>query len=255
MNVLSELIDDLLCQCESHDSSPASSPAADTSLAQTAQPDTLVMRVRQVLEQMGELLSQEDLPVLDQDSPTDEIRLRILNHWQELTSSIHGIRQHMESLEQDIARMQPWGDFDVLKLDKLAAHGIVVRFWRIGLHNLPATPDAQFLVQQQAHVISQDAEWMYYVTIQQTGSQPVAFSRAEAIEVCPCPISTLIMLQTRDKDKLQRLETLRADYALAHYAEVYAALRQLLPPGSPMPQLQSGHKSLRQKLRLLFANR
>lgn len=251
MTLLNELIEDLYRKTVASTDriSAAADPAAPAS--ENGLHDAHVDRIRRVLTEMSQHLTLDDQLRLDVPPPTDEIRLRIMNHWEQLTQSITGIHDHMKSLENDIAKMQPWGDFDVIKVEQLAALGVYVKFWRIAHKKLPAQNNEQAMIEQQLCPISQDAEWVYFVTINADDEHPAPVG-AEPIEICPCPISTLIMLQTRDKDSLRRFEMLREDYALAHYSEMYAALRQALPPGTPLPQLKAGHRSLREKIRHLI---
>lgn len=254
MTLLNQFIDELLAQSihaepPQHDAVPtAASPAVDSAdEAHTA-------RLRRVLDEMGQLLSQADLPQLDDIIPTSEALLRILNHWDQLNQSIAGIHQHMESLEADIARMQPWGDFDVMKVEQLASRGIHLRFWRAPIGHTIDDYTATFIVRHHVRIISHDSQWEYFVTIDNGSSIPQPVD-AQPVEICPCPISTLIMLQTRDKDTLRRLETRRDDYALAHYSEVYTSLRQLLPSDAPMPQLRAERHGLRQTIARIFTRK
>lgn len=251
MTPLHELIDELYRQTMA-EAAPVGTAAASCPLPTGSEPGARVQRLRRVLDEMGERLTADDQLRLDDVAPpTEEICLRILTHWQQLTQSIEGIREHEQSLEADIARMQPWGDFDVMKVEQLAERGVHICFWRVRL--VAMTDDMSHLddTELQLCPVSQDAEWAYYVTIG-TESSPKPLASAERVEICPCPVSTLIMLQTRDKDARRRLETLRDDYALAHYGEMYAALRQALPPGSPLPLLRQPHRGLRQRIREMF---
>lgn len=253
MTLLNELLDELRDEAMARNASPAAMPVATDSSAPN-QRDAHTERLHRVLVEMGQVLDPDEQPPLDAQPPSDEICLRILNHWEQFGASMNGIREHIASLDRDISLMQPWGDFDVMKVEQLKDQGVYVRFWRADVQFLPTTSEASLYVEHRVRVISQDAQWVYFVTIDDKASRYYFPPHAEAVEICPCPISTLIMLQTRDKDSLRRIEMLRGDYALAHYAEVYAALRQALPPGQPLPLLQREHRSLRQKIHQIFRN-
>lgn len=254
MTSLNELLDELYAQATTECGQP-SMPTVEPDATTPNEPDGYVERLRRVLVEMSQLLDPDEQPRLDSVPPSDEVCLRILNHWEQLGTSLSGIREHIESLDRDISLMQPWGDFDVMKVEQLAAKGIYVHFWRIEVGKLPPEADVASYVEHQARVVSQDAQWVYFVTVDDEPTPGLVAVGAEAVEVCPCPISTLIMLQTRDKDSLRRIETLRGDYALAHFDEVYAALRQALPPDQPMPQLQPEHIGLRQKIARIFTGK
>ena len=252
MNILNDLIEtlyrDSLTDSMTHGHAAGPSDCTQDPSAH----DTQTERIRRVLVEMGELLSQDDQPRLDEEAPSAEICQRILRHWEQFSSSAQGIRDHISSLESDISRMQPWGDFDVMKLDELTQGGIYIRFRKFPINRMTElqAPE-QGLIDLHIRIVSQDADWVYFVSIGNSDEQTTPYE-AEPVEICPCPISTLIMLQTRDKDSLRALETLRGDYALAHYGEMYAALREALPAGSPLPQLQTPHRGLRQRLRQML---
>lgn len=251
MNELNELIEQLYKEHTSA-SKPKDRVAGGLSAIANPAEDARISRIRQVLIEMGSLLKAEDQPVVDVEPPTETICLRILNHWESMTHSLHGIKQHMLSLEQDIVKMQPWGNFDVMKVEQLATEGCHIRFWtmpipKFALYSAEATDQSV-----RFYPVTQDSEFCYFVTVsegQETLRMP---DGASEVEICPCPVSTLIMLQTRDKDTLKKMETLLGDYALVHYGEVYASLRQALPPGAPMPTLEPAHKGLRHKLHQIF---
>lgn len=250
MSVLSEIIDQLYEQ-----SQQSASLANHTGAVEDAATDRhLVDRLWRVLTEMADVLTTDEQPEGDDVAPSPEVCLRIMNHWDAMTQSEEGIRSHMASLEADIARMQPWGDFDVMKVEALAHRGIRVRFWITPLSQLAQCLSHPQLAEHCPQVISQDASRAYLVTVS-TEDSPLVMPTALATEadICPCPISTLIMLQTRDKDSLKQVENLRGDYALAHFSEVYAALRQLLPPDADMPELRRNLPTLRQRLHRLFA--
>ncbi len=208
-------------------------------------------RMYRVLVEMGALLNEDDQPTIE-ESPSEEALLRILNHWEAMTHSVKGIKEHMQSLEQDIAKMQPWGDFDVMKVEQLANHGCHIRFWQMDGELLASKVAEPWFIDCNVLVVTRDIEVSYFVTVTDSDERPAVPSEAEEISICPCPVSTLIMLQTRDKDKLKKMETLLGDYALVHYGEVYSALRKKLPEGTEMPQLIHKRETLRDKLRNLF---
>lgn len=210
-----------------------------------------VSRLLRVLTEMSSMLRLEDQPEINPQPPTEEARLLILNHWESMMQKERGIRQHMQSLDQDIIKMQPWGNFDVMKVDQLHAFGCHLRFWTIDT-NLPSWDPDSWIPSTGDLIVSRDGGIIHLVTVTLGDQMPNVPIEAQEVEICPCPISTLIMLQTRDKDSLRKLDTLLGDYALCHYGEVYTALRQVLPEGTPLPQLEPEHRSLRHKLQQLF---
>lgn len=253
LNELNDLIERLYAETFHEGGLQQQSANSVDTEAATTDSGEYVNRLRQVLDEMGAMLQTEDQPNMAETAPDEAACLRILNHWEQMMLSAAGHRQHMMSLERDIQKMQPWGNFDVMKVEQLASAGCQIRFWRIAAHLLPLRLAEGTWNCNNLKVVTQDLETAYFVTITtetETAPEP---ADAEEVDICPCPVSTLIMLQTRDKDSLRQLETLQGDYALCHYGEVYNALLELLPEGAPLPQLATEHTGLRQRLHALFS--
>lgn len=269
MNELNDLIEGLYRETFEDGRLPQQSAPSAIAPSEPEKRDQQIVRLRQVLDEMGAMLQSEDQPNMSESAPDEAACLRILNHWEQMMLSAHGLRQHIQSLELDIQKMQPWGNFDVMKVEQLASAGCVIRFWKIPAHLLALRIAEEDWKDWELKVIAQDPETVFFVTvgtstnsaanstniIDPSANQPFQIRDAEEVDICPCPVSTLIMLQTRDKDSLKKLETLQGDYALCHYGEVYNALRQLLPEGTPLPQLQPERIGLRQRLHALFSKR
>lgn len=251
MTHLKELIDRL------YDEVVQSQDAANPD---TAQPDEWVEsdfdteRLRGALTQMASCLQPEDLQDVQEAQALDvDATSRLLVQWGNLCSSMEGLRRHMQELDADITRMQPWGDFDVVKLEQLHQHECQILFWTMPIDIFASQASESWAVDSQAQLVSEDTSQAYFITLQ-LGNEEVAMPpEATRVEICPCPVSTLIMLQTRDKDSLKRLQTMQGDFALAHYAELRETLRTLLPAGSMLPgQKLSRRQQLKARLKKLF---
>lgn len=251
MTHLKELIDRL------YDEVVQSQDAANPD---TAQPDEWVEsdfdteRLRGALTQMASCLQAEDLQDVQEAQTLDvDATSRLLVQWGNLCSSMEGLRRHMQELDADITRMQPWGDFDVVKLEQLRQHECQILFWTMPIDIFASQASESWAVDSQAQLVSEDTSQAYFITLQ-LGNEEVAMPpEATRVEICPCPVSTLIMLQTRDKDSLKRLQTMQGDFALAHYAELRETLRTLLPAGSMLPgQKLSRRQQLKARLKKLF---
>ena len=251
MTHLKELIDRL------YDEVVQSQDAANPD---TSQPDEWVEsdfdteRLRGALTQMASCLQPEDLQDVQEAQALDvDATSRLLVQWGNLCSSMEGLRRHMQELDADITRMQPWGDFDVVKLEQLRQHECQILFWTMPIDIFASQASESWAVDSQAQLVSEDTSQAYFITLQ-LGNEEVAMPpEATRVEICPCPVSTLIMLQTRDKDSLKRLQTMQGDFALAHYAELRETLRTLLPAGSMLPgQKLSRRQQLKARLKKLF---
>lgn len=207
--------------------------AGAMSAATQAEVERLSATYAEMLEVLGDEADslEEVLPGTAPDAAAMQL---IVTQWQKLRQSIDGLSQHIESLEQDIRTMQPWGDFDVSKVERLRQWGCPLRFWTLRSDRFAQLP-TQHPEGLRLHMVADDGETAYFVTL---GMIPTGFLPPDvrAVELCPSPVSTLIMLQTRDRDSLKRLTTLQGDFALAHCTEVQCALRQLLPADTPLPQ-------------------
>lgn len=214
-------------------------------------------RLHQTLSQMSDVLQKEDLLDLQEATPLPaEETLRLLKQWDGVCRSIEGLKRHIQELEADIEKMQPWGDFDVVKLEQLKQHDCHVRFWTMPVATMATMVTEPWYADYQTLTVSHDAANVYFITVTVGDEQPQMPAQAKPVEICPCPVSTLIMLQTRDKDSIKRVQTLQGDFALAHYAELLATLRTVSPEEAELPQKKHHHRqSLRARMKRLFSNR
>lgn len=213
-------------------------------------------QLRLTLVQMADVLQKEDLADLQEADPLSAAETaHYLKQWNGVCRSLEGLKRHTQELEADIERMQPWGDFDVVKLEKLQQHDCHVRFWTMPVATMATMVTEPWYTDHQTMVVSHDKANVYFITVT-VGDEPLPMpEQARQVEICPCPVSTLIMLQTRDKDSIKRVQTLQGDFALAHYAELLATLRTALPEGTALPQKKHHAMSLRARMRKLFTNR
>ncbi len=251
MSNLKELIDRLYDEVvQSQDAADPDTPLAD----EWEGSDLDTERLRGALTQMASCLQPEDMQDTQDGEVLDiETTSRLLAQWGNLCSSMEGLHRHMKELDADINRMQPWGDFDVVKLEQLKQHDCQVLFWTMPIDVYAAQATEPWFTDSQALLVSEDTSLAYFITLQLGNEEVVLPPEATRVEICPCPVSTLIMLQTRDKDSLKRLQTMQGDFALAHYAELRETLRSLLPAGASLPgQKLSRRQQLKARLKKLF---
>ena len=251
MSKLKELIDQLYEEVtQQNDEVISEDGAIDSIFFSDIDPE----RLRGSLLQMGELLHIEDMAGMHVATPLviDEA-IRLILEWEGICNSIEGLKRHMRELDADIVRMQPWGDFDVVKLEQLSQHDCHIRFWTLPVDIFATQVTEPWYIDHQATLVSQDAANAYFITISVGNEIPQMPVLAQSVEICPCPVSTLIMLQTRDKDSLKRLKTKQGDFALAHYTELRETLRTLLPDGAELPTKHFSHRQiLKLKLKKIF---
>ncbi len=251
MSNLKELIDHLY---EEVVMLPAEVQKEDEAVTDDFDTDIDPERLRLAVRQMSECLQQEDLGDLQAAAILNlEDTTRLLMQWESICNGISGLNRHMKELDEDIARMQPWGDFDVVKLNQLQQHDCNVMFWKMPVSIMATMTTESWYNDYQATIISHDQSDAYFITISLMNETPEMPALAERLEICPCPVSTLIMLQTRDKDSLKRMQTKQGDFALAHYAELRETLRSVLPPGTVLPKQHVSHRQLlKARLHKLF---
>ena len=216
--------------------------------------DIDIDRLHRAVAQMTTCLQIEDLKDMQEQQPVvAEDVARLLLQWENLCNSVAGLKRHIQELDADIARMQPWGDFDVVKVEQLRQYDCHIRFWRMPVSCIASMSSEPWYTDLQVTVISHDQSDAYFVTISLGDETPNLPQQAKEIEICPCPVSTLIMLQTRDKDSLKRTQNLQGDFALAHYAELRETLRLLLPPGVELPKKKISHRqAIKARLKKVF---
>lgn len=254
MNQLNELIEHLYREGIEEGQLLQKQDVAGTLLvpADASTPD--LDRIRVMLEQMTQHLGAKEKSLLTdtQTSTLDYGQVQqLLLYWEKLQSDIEALKAHIRSLESDIVMMQPWGDFDVLKVEQLRQHGCNIRFWLMKSGQLALQQSEEWYTRCNVLKVDQDTDWDYFVTVTtQDDTLPDLPPEAQEQAICPCPVSTLIMLQTRDKDSLKQLEAEQASFTQMHYASLLHTLRQQ-DPSSGLPQDKRNVK-LRQRLRELF---
>lgn len=180
----------------------------------------IIPKVQQMLAEMRGLLSESDvragLPFQTGDSAVD---ISVLHaQWLQLSSDIEKQKQLLLELDEDLLRMEPWGDSPAEKIIELRRQGQQIRFWR-ATEEWVERHGAEWADAYQAERVSSRDGFAYFTTIT---PHDVHFQLegAEELQIAPSPLSTLIMLQTRAKDRLRQLKLRQADFALAHYREV-----------------------------------
>ena len=103
MTELNELIERLYSETIERGELPK--PSIETpSISVKHEEEADTQRMLHVLNEMGALLNEDDQPKIE-ESPSEEALLRVLNHWEAMTHSVQGIKEHMQSLEQDIVKI------------------------------------------------------------------------------------------------------------------------------------------------------
>ena len=179
--------------------------------------------LHEMLQEMRQHLSKEDiragLPPAD-GRLTDVSPLYV--DWMTLRKKEQRQLERIAELDDDIARMEPWGDYPMARIDQLAQAGQHLQFWKATQTQFEGHRQ-MWSEDYQAELVAQHDGTCYFVTITPQGAD-ITLPDAQAAEVAPSPVSTLIMLQTRAKDSLRLIRIEMGDFSLQHYREVEATL-------------------------------
>lgn len=193
----------------------------------------------EMLQQMRDVLSRDDLRAgLPLAAGEGGDVSPLLAEWEGMQSDYQRQRQIIAELDDDIARLQPWGDYPMNRIDRLSAQGMCLQFWKAPLQLLESHPEWEDAYQIERVSIARSEVW--FVAVVPVDAE-VVLPGAERQEVPPSPLSTLIMLQTRARDAIKQNMVTMGDFALAHYLEVEAALglHDTLPPATKRGRMKA----------------
>lgn len=164
--------------------------------------------------QLEQMLDEMTLAVEGEHftEPQDELSLEtIAEEWEGWRSRYQSLERHIASLDADIKKMEPWGDFNQNSIEGLRQAGWKIGFWE----TQPKRWKAQWQKEYYATIIYSDKRKLYFVTFAHLDDD-VELQGVEPVKILPSPTSTMIMLQTKAKDDLKKLHNQMGDYALTH---------------------------------------
>ena len=165
--------------------------------------------------------------------------------WSALCRNEQRQLERIAELDADIQRMEPWGDYPMVRIDQLAQSGQKLQFWRCSKTQYVGHR-VFWQESYQAELVSEVDGLCYFITITPQGVH-IVIPEAQMVEVTPSPVSTLIMLQTRAKDSLRQIRLEMGDFSLQHYREIESALEL-----HDTLQLPSRRHRLMRKMRSIF---
>lgn len=121
------------------------------------------------------------------------------------------LKKYIQRLDSEIELMFPWGELDITKAEQLRTQGTDLRFWTMDHKKFhlelqrsmdPTIP--HWMSIYKAHPVS-DAQSLSFFTTQTPLGTDINIPFANPARMCPSPVSTLIILQTKAKDKLKQL--------------------------------------------------
>ncbi|MCF0180554.1 MAG: hypothetical protein HUJ97_09985 [Bacteroidales bacterium] len=110
----------------------------------------------------------------------------------------------ISDLDNDITNRIPWGDLQV-NPDEGFVEGIpITKFWTTSNDCFEQNKE-KWTEEYNAKFISKGDFLTYFIT-KTSPKTEIKIEGAEEAYVCPCPASTLIMMQTKAKDALKEIE-------------------------------------------------
>lgn len=128
-----------------------------------------------------------------------------------VTEEIQCLKRYIQQLDADIDLMFPWGELELSEVERLRQDGVELKFWTMDKKKFhqelqrsmdPTIP--HWMSRYNAHPVSDAKSLSYFTTKTPIGTE-VVIPYASAARMCPSPVSTLIILQTKAKDTLKRL--------------------------------------------------
>lgn len=122
------------------------------------------------------------------------------------------LKKYIQQLDSDIDMMFPWGELDLSEAERLKEEGIALDYWEMDQKKFhqelqrsmdPTIP--HWMSKYNARPVSDANAKSYFTTRTPLGTE-VNIPFAVKARMCPSPVSTLIILQTKAKDALKHLK-------------------------------------------------
>lgn len=178
---------------------------------------------REMHAEMRRCINKEDIKAglpFRTDSGYDMEHIFIF--WQQFRVKVDNLNKYIEGLDYDIAARVPWGDVEFNSNEGFVEGLPITRYWTATKDCFEANRNSW----NEAYNINiaSAGEHLYFFTTSTDKDTEIVMEGAEEAQICPSPASTLIMLQTRAKDKLKIEKLKMSDFAVEHYRQVEAAL-------------------------------
>ena len=120
-----------------------------------------------------------------------------------MQNDIEELKKYISNLDIDITNRMPWGDLQVNYSEEYIKGSKTTRFWTAPNDCFEANQN-NWIERYNANFVSK-GDFLTYFTTFTLSDIEIIMEGAEEAYVCPCPTSTLIMMQTRAKDLLKEL--------------------------------------------------
>lgn len=159
----------------------------------------------------------------EEESPakTDMDGLEIVESIKSLTEEINAIEQEQLSLNKDIQKAQPWGDFDPQVQEKFAQKKIYLKYFVCSEKNFNPEWKKKYPIE-----IVNTQNGNVYILALQRGANPIDID-AEEIKLPEQKLSDLLAKDRANKERLEEIEKIFDEYAVK-YQDTLRETRQKL---------------------------
>lgn len=147
--------------------------------------------------------------------------LEIVESIKKLTDEINAIEQEQHSLNKDIQKAQPWGDFDPQLEEKFAQKQIHLKYFVCGEKKFNPEWKEKFPIE----IVNTQNGYIYILALQY-GANPVDID-AEEVKLPEQKLSELLNKAKANKDRLEQIEKTFDEYAIK-YQDILKETRQKL---------------------------
>ena len=166
------------------------------------------------LQQISEInkalkfLSKRNLEENPEKSELDG--LEIAKQTKEFSDEINAIQQEQISLNKEIQKAEPWGDYDLDLQDKLKEQQIYLRFFVCGEKKFNPEWTGQYPIE----IVNRKDGYVYLVYFQH-GANPIDID-AEEVKLPEHRLSELLAKSEKYKNRLEKIESTFDEYAIKY---------------------------------------
>ena len=160
--------------------------------------------------------NQEEAP-----AKTEMDGLEIVESIKNLTDEINAIEQEQLSLNKDIQKAEPWGDFDVELQEKFAKQHIYLRYFVCSEKKYNPQWETKYPIQ-----VVNTFEGQTFILALQRGANPIDID-AEEVKLPEQRLADLLAKDKSNKDRLEEIEKTFDEYAIK-YQDILKETRQKL---------------------------
>lgn len=173
-------------------------------------------RYTRIIKRLEKLVGDKDV-LVNKNGDAAEVADNAENIFEELERQ----KQHLQTVEKDVATMSAWGDFDYSLIEKLQQAGYAVTFFQTTIKGY--NPEWEKLY--NAIVVKQESSRLYFVTVTHAGA--VLDVDAEAARLPEQSLSTLLSEKATVEQDIETIENELKQFALENILLLRSAQNEL----------------------------